>query len=226
MATSNSPVLVLDLDGTLVDSSADLVAALNQAIATQGLSPLSTKLVAETVGKGARAMISKAFKFHNQTLDDNTLDHLMTVFVDAYQLNIANFTRPYPGARKALDDFQRLGWQLAVCTNKPERLARKLLEELELEHRFSAICGSDTFEVRKPHGGHVLKTIAAADGDVSRSLMVGDTPFDIDAAKNAGIPSVAVDFGYHDNPVTSLGADRMISHFDELLEVAQSLVLD
>ncbi len=223
MTTSNKPVLVLDLDGTLVDSRADLVAAINVAIVAEGLAPVSLEFIGETAGTGARAMIAKAFDFNGLDLDEATLEHLMTVFLEAYQLNIANATRPYPGACQALDDFQRLGWHLAICTNKPEHFARLLLAELKLDHRFSAICGSDTFDVRKPHGGHILQTITAAGGDASRSLMVGDTPTDINAAKNAGIPSIGVDFGYYDSPASSLGADRIISHFDELLPVVQSL---
>ncbi len=217
------PVLVLDLDGTLVNSIGDLTAALNVATATVGMAPLPVEIIGPTAGKGARAMIALAHKINNQPLDEAVLEHLTGLFVEHYHENIANLTEVYPGAVEALAKFQENNWLLAICTNKHEYLARKLLEELELNHLFAAICGSDTFDVRKPDGSHILQTIAKARGNAKLSIMVGDTATDINAAKNADIPSIAVDFGYHDLPVETLNADKVISGFHQLWQTVCSL---
>ena len=106
--------------------------------------------------------------------------------------------------------------RLAVCTNKTEALARKLLDALELTSRFVAITGGDTFAVRKPHGDHILGTIEMAGGSARNAVMVGDSVNDILAAQNASVPTIAVPFGYSDKPVASFDPDIIIEHFDEL----------
>ena len=112
----------------------------------------------------------------------------------------------------------------AVCTNKLEGLSGLLLDALGLTWRFAAICGQDTFGVQKPEPEILRRTIRAAGGDLRRAIMVGDSGIDIATAHAAGVPIVAVDFGYSETPIKELGADRLISHFDELagavLEVA------
>ncbi len=221
--TCGKPVLVLDLDGTLVDSKGDLTAALNATIGGIGLSPIPVDEVKSAAGKGARVMISLAHELNSRPLEEPALEDLVARFIDHYQMNISNHSVPYAGALKSLEYFAARGWLLAVCTNKPEYLAKKLLAELNLDHLFGAICGSDTFEFRKPDGRHIIQTIAKTGGNLEGSVMVGDTPTDINAAIDAGIPSIAVDFGYHDSPVHTLGADRVISHFDDLWSTIQSI---
>lgn len=213
---ANKPVLVLDLDGTLVDTRPDLVAALNHVIAEAGIAAISQSDVGETVGQGARAMIVKAYALHNVPLEQSSLEPLGKAFVDYYLQNIAVQSTFYPGAQRALQHFRQQGWILAICTNKQAHVATRLLEQLDVDHWFAAICGSDTFSTHKPHPDHLLNTIRQADGNVAGSVMVGDTASDIDAAINANIASVAVDFGYSVKAASSLGADRVISHFDQL----------
>ena len=217
------PVLVLDLDGTLVDSKPDLVAALNVAIATTGLSAVPMEVVGETIGQGARAMIARAYDFHSQTLNDDLLKCLVEQFLDHYINNIAVHSRPFAGVQDALDLFRENGWQLAVCSNKPERLAKLLLETLDMNAQFGAISGYDTFDVCKPNAGHVVKTIQMAGGKMAGSVMVGDTATDIDTANNADIWSIAVDFGYSATAARDLGATTVISHFDQLWPSVQAL---
>ena len=223
MNSSLKPVLVLDLDGTLVDSKPDLVAALNVGITSIGLLEMSSSVVGETVGQGARAMIARAHEVQNQPLEEDKFEQMLEKFLDYYHNNVANYSKPYSGVQAALDKFGDNGWHLAVCTNKPENLARKLLNSLDMSNQFAAICGSDTFTNRKPHADHILKTIQMAGGRVSGSVMVGDTATDIDAAFNSGIPAIVVDFGYSSEPVDTLGAKRVISHFDELWETVNQL---
>lgn len=108
------------------------------------------------------------------------------------------------------------GYLLAICTNKPEGFSRRLIEGLGMAQRFAAICGADTFAHRKPDPRHLTGTIASAGGDPERAVMVGDSRTDIDTAKAAGIPVVAVDFGYTDRHVREFEPSVVISHFDDL----------
>ncbi len=144
------------------------------------------------------------------------VDSLYEDYLAYYAEHIADLSRPFPGMEDALDALAAQGWRLAVCTNKLEWLSVRLLEALNLKDRFAAVVGQDTFGIAKPNPEVLLRTIAAAGGDLAQAVMIGDSITDIATAKAAGIPIIAVDFGYTDVPVTQLGPDRVISHFDEL----------
>ena len=122
----------------------------------------------------------------------------------------------FPGVEQALERFAGAGYAMAVCTNKYESLSKKLLEALGAADRFGAICGQDTFDFRKPDPRHLTETIRLAGGDPVKALMVGDSKTDIDTAKAAGTPVVAVDFGYTDRHVREFEPSKVMSHFDEL----------
>jgi len=218
-----APLLVLDLDGTLVDTAADLIATLNIVLLGEGLRPMTRADAGALLGAGARAMIERGFRLNGAPLDTATLDRLFAAYIPLYESRIAEESRPFPGAIAALDRFAAAGWRFAVCTNKLEGLSRRLLDELGLSPRFAAICGGDTFAVRKPDAGHLLGTIARAGGDPATTVMVGDSGTDVNAAKNAGVPVVAVGFGYTDAPVASYGPDVVIDHFDELWDAVATL---
>ncbi|EHS53694.1 Phosphoglycolate phosphatase [Rhizobium sp. PDO1-076] len=208
--------IVFDLDGTLVDTAPDLVASLNHTIAIHDLAPVGYGDLTHLVGQGARVMIARAFALRGVPLDDAQLPALLERFINHYKSGMPGESRPYPGLVAALERLAAEGFTLAVCTNKMEELARPLIEKLGLTHHFAAITGGDTFAVRKPDAGHLTGTIEKAGGNPRRALMIGDSVNDILAARNAGIPSVAVPFGYSDTPIESLGASRIINHFDEL----------
>lgn len=195
------PILVLDLDGTLVDTASDLVATLNAILGEEGLPPVELRQALTMVGHGARAMLAKAF---GEQADEARLDALMPRFIDHYAGHLADTSRPFPGAPESLDRFAASGWRLAVCTNKLEGLSRSLLEQLGLADRFAAIAGQDTFAVRKPDPGHLTRTIDLAGGDARRAVMVGDSEVDVKTARAAGIPVVAVTFGYSPFPPMNL----------------------
>ncbi len=220
---SHPPVLVLDLDGTLVETAPDLVATLNRILVREGLRPIPTEHAPEMIGQGAKVMLERGFRANGKTIGGSRLEALFADFVEHYSAHIADESRPYPGVIAVLDRFRGAGWRLAVCTNKLESLTRRLLDELELTSRFAAICGPDTFNVRKPDPTHLIKTIEAAGGITGNAVMVGDSASDINAAKAAGVPVVAVDFGYTDTPVDQLGPDRIISHFDALWDAIAGL---
>lgn len=218
-----APLLVLDLDGTLVDTADDLIAVLNRILADEGIREMTRADAGALLGAGVRAMISRGFALAETPLDETRLDRLSDRFIPLYAETIAVHSRPFPGAVAALDRFEAAGWRLAVCTNKLERLSRLLLGELGLADRFAAICGGDTFPVRKPEAAHLLGTIERAGGDRSRTVMVGDSGTDVKTAQNARVPVVGVTFGYTDRPVASYGPDAVVDRFDDLFAAVEGL---
>lgn len=218
-----APLLVFDLDGTLVDTADDLIATLNVILADEGIRTMTRAEAGSLLGAGVRAMIARGFALVDRTIEAEHLDRLFDRFIPLYTRSIAVHSRPFPGVVEALDRFALAGWRLAVCTNKLEGLSRLLLGELGLADRFAAICGGDTFPVKKPDAGHLLGTIARAGGVPERAVMVGDSGTDVKAAQNAGVPVVAVTFGYTDAPVETYGPDVVIDRFDRLWDAVAGL---
>ena len=215
--TPLTPALVVfDLDGTLLDTHIDLVDSLNHTIAALDLAPVTYDDLTHLVGHGAKVMIERACKLQGHSLEPEQLPGLLERFIAHYTENMPGATVPYPGLIDAMDHLKGKGYRLAVCTNKLEGLARTLLERLQLTHYFDAITGGDTFAVRKPDAGHLLGTVEMAGGDPRRTIMVGDSANDILVARNAGIPSIAVPFGYSDVPIESLRPTHIITAFSEL----------
>jgi len=204
---------VFDLDGTLVDTAPDLTASLNHALATLGRPPIAATMVRDMVGHGARKLLERGL-LATGDVSDALVEQGVLPFMAYYRANIAAGSRPFDGVEAALDRLAGQGARLAICTNKPEYLARSLIGELGWEHRFSALHGADTFPFRKPDPRHLTETIAAAGG--GRALFVGDSRTDAETAQAAAVPLVLVSFGYSTEPVESLGADALIDHFDEL----------
>ncbi|WP_157015462.1 phosphoglycolate phosphatase [Mesorhizobium xinjiangense] len=214
--SASTPTIVFDLDGTLVDTAADLVASLNHALTTAGYEPEPYAAMRPYVGHGARAMIERVHAARRIALPQSDLDALLAAFLDHYAKNIPSRSAPYPGALAMLDRFAERGYRLAVCTNKREALADELLGALDMAPRFAAICGADTFPFRKPDPRHLTQTVLRAGGAVECAVMVGDSRTDIDTAKAAGVPVIAVDHGYSDRHVGDFEPSAVISHFDEL----------
>jgi len=211
-----TPLVIFDLDGTLLDTAPDLMASLNHTIDAIGLEPVAYEDVTFLVGAGARAMIDRALKLRDTTLSTAEKEQLFERFLDHYGGSMPGETLPYPGLLDAMDRLEAAGISMAICTNKVEALAKRLLTLLGLSHRFAAITGGDTFAVRKPHGDHLHGTIKQAVGHPHMTVMVGDSTRDIEAARNAGVPSIAVPFGYSDVAVETLRPDRIIRHYTEL----------
>lgn len=219
------PIIVFDLDGTLIDTAPDLMDSLNHSLATGVVPSVDASGFKRYVGHGGRVMIERAYAEHRKELPIDEHDRLFKMFIDHYNLNIPGKSRPYPGVLEALDRFEKAGYLLAVCTNKHEVPSKMLLAALGMDHFFAAICGQDTFAFRKPDPRHLTETIAMAGGDPDRAVMVGDSQTDIDTAKAAGIPVVADDFGYTDRHVREFEPSKIISHFDELtVELAEQLI--
>jgi phosphoglycolate phosphatase len=218
-----APTIVFDLDGTLVDTAPDLIATLNALFAREGL-PSPGLDLRNMIGGGARRLIERALAQGSVKISDHELERLYADYIEHYAAHIADRSRPFPGLEPALDVLAAAGCRLAVCTNKLEFLAVRLLEALGLAGRFTAICGQDTFGLQKPNPEVLRRTVARAGGRMERALMVGDSDIDIHMAREAAIPVVAVDFGYTETPVSLLGPDRIISRFDDLPAAVSELL--
>lgn len=219
-----APTIVYDLDGTLADTAGDLMATVNWLLSREDLKPLPVESARSLIGAGARALIKRGFLASGRGLEPQKLEALFADFLAHYNAHIAVHTRLYPGVDKALEAFARLGWRQTVCTNKVEASAKLLIAKLGIAERFAFICGQDTFGVGKPDPKPLLETIAASGGASERAIMVGDSSTDIRCARAANIPAIAVAFGYSDAPVSELGSDRVISHFDELRQACDALL--
>jgi phosphoglycolate phosphatase len=216
-----APLLVFDLDGTLAETAGDLCATLNVILDREGLPPVALADARKMVGAGARALIRSGFAAAGQTLPEDKLEQLFVDYLSYYEAHIADESHLFDGVVAALDQFEAAGFGFAVCTNKVEHPSRRLLTALGVRDRFRAICGQDTFKdngvnIAKPDPRFLLSTIEQAGGVPARAIMVGDSRTDIDTAKAAAIPVVAVDFGYTDQHVSAFAPDIVISHFDEL----------
>jgi phosphoglycolate phosphatase len=208
--------IVFDLDGTLIDTAPDLVDTLNVVFAREAMPPVPYEIGRNLIGGGAKAMIARAVAAEGRVFAPAKLEQMFAHFIAHYSAHVADRSRPFPGLVDALDALTSRGFRFAVCTNKLERLSVLLLEEFKLAGRFEVICGQDTFGVQKPDPEILRRTIAAAGGQLQRAVMIGDSATDIRTARAAGIPVIAVDFGYSDRPVSEFGPDCIISHFAQL----------
>jgi phosphoglycolate phosphatase len=218
-----APLLVFDLDGTLIDTAPDLVDTLNVVFAREGLPPVPYETARTMIGGGAKAMLLRGLEEDGRAVTPALMDRLFADFIAHYTVHIAHRSRPFPGLIEALDTLSSRGHRFAVCTNKLEGLSVMLLRELDLARRFDAICGQDTFGVQKPDPEMLRRTIVAAGGVPNDAIMIGDSATDIRTARAAGIPVIAVDFGYSEKPVAEYGPDRVISHFAQLPDEIASL---
>ncbi|WP_431284083.1 HAD-IA family hydrolase [Humitalea sp. 24SJ18S-53] len=206
-----TPTILLDLDGTLVDSVPDLHAALDRMLLGQGLGPLSRAEATAMIGDGVKVLVERAFSARGRVATAADV----AAYMDDYEANAAAATIPFVGIPEALAEMAAAGWRLAVCTNKPERAARSLLAELGLTAHFAAVGGGDSYPVKKPDPGHVLATLAAAGGAPGHAVMVGDHANDMLSGRAAGLPVVFCAWGYGraamagDAPVAASPADLL-----------------
>ena len=215
--------IVFDLDGTLVDTARDLANSTAHALSLIGVPPPKFESLRPYVSTGARGMIEFSLREANRGLPKEDVDSLLDRFLTHYDAHIAVDSKPYPDVIKVLDQLKLDGVRLAVCTNKREKLARKLLRELDMLKYFNAVTGRDTLPVHKPDPGHLIGTVILADGDLSRAIMVGDSETDIMTARSASIPVIAVSFGYTERPIQDFNPDVVIDHYSEFLAGAEQL---
>ena len=219
-----APTIVFDLDGTLVDTAPDLIDTLNLILDAHGMPAIAFDDARAMIGAGVKPLLQRALASKGLQFAPDEIDRLYDEYLAVYAAHIADRSQPFPGMEAALDALAADGCILAVCTNKLEWLSVRLLDKLGLSPRFAAICGQDTFAMRKPDPEMLRLTIAKAGGDVARAVMVGDSMTDVATARAARIPVIAVDFGYTEIPPSELGADRLIGHFDALMAAIKGLL--
>jgi phosphoglycolate phosphatase len=219
MAQIPFDIVGFDLDGTLLDTSGDLAAAVNYAIGRLGRAPFPVEEIKPFVGRGAKVMLERALTASGECTPE-LLEESLPVLLDYYQQNLAIHTIPYPGLLAAMDRLEAAGVRMAICTNKAERFAVPLMHQIGLAERFASIIGGDTIGIAKPDPAPIHAMIERAGG--GRTIFVGDTINDIAGARNAGVPSIAVSFGFIEGTVEALEADAIIHHFDELVPTLEA----
>ena len=208
--------VVFDLDGTLVDTLPDIAAAANAVLAAEGRRALSRDEVCRLIGSGGRVLMANAFRATGEPVSEARIDAAFAAYIAAHEADPVAGSAPFPGVHAALEALIERGTRLAVCTNKPGRLAEIVLETFGLAKFFAGVVAGDTLAARKPSPEPLIEAVARAGGAVRKAAMVGDSPIDAEAARAAAIPFVAVSFGYSPVPATQLGADAVIDGFDAL----------
>jgi phosphoglycolate phosphatase len=216
--------VVFDLDGTLVDTAPDLIAALNYILAREGMPPVPLQSARMMIGAGARKLLERGLELDGRIVALEELDRLTRDFIAYYADHIADASRPFEGLESALDDLAGRGYHFAVCTNKLEWLSKLLLDRLGLSARFAAICGADTFGIAKPDPAILRQTVARAGGEMASTVMVGDAGPDIGVARRAGVPVIGVTFGYTEVPIAELKPDLVIGHMRDLPGAVETLM--
>lgn len=216
--------VIFDLDGTLADTSGDLIAAANGCFVDLGLGALlDAARDAGTALKGGRAMLRLGFS-RVTGFTETDVDAQYQPLLDHYARDIDTHTVLYPGAMDAVRGLKDAGYIVAICTNKPEGLAETLMQSLGVRDEFAALLGADTLPVRKPDPEHLFETVRRAGGDPAKCLLVGDTKTDRDTAKAAGVPSILVTFGPGDDDMRDLHPEGLIDSFEDLIPEVRRLI--
>ena len=215
--------IVFDLDGTLADTSGDLIAAANVCFADMGIAGLSQAADQATALRGGRAMLRLGLSRQGD-VDEALVDKYYPILLEAYGANLSAQTVFFEGALEAVHTLRDRGDRVAICTNKPAGLAEQLMRDLKARDFFHALIGADTLPVRKPDPAPYIAAVEQAGGDLSRSCMIGDTLTDHSTARAVGVPSILVDFGPGDEDVNALNPDAILSHFADLPDLVEKLL--
>ena len=219
--------VVFDLDGTLADTSGDLIAAANACFRAMGAGDVLDPAHpgdAGTALHGGRAMLKLGLGRLGQADDAATLDKWYPQLLEAYERDIDTHTILYPGAMEAVAALKAAGYRVAICTNKPEALAELLLTRLGVRDAFGAMLGADTLAVRKPDPEHLLETARRAGGDPAQCVLIGDSATDRKTARAAGVPCVLVTFGPSDEDMAALEPEALLADFADLPGVVHDLI--
>lgn len=216
--TGRHPVraVVFDLDGTLIDSAPDVANAVNRTLAELGRSPLGPGVVRPMIGDGVRPLLEKALAATGPAPTPEQVDAGIGRYLHFYRTEPAAHTVVYPGVRETLRQLADQGLRLGVCSNKPHEMTVLVLEALGLANLFRAIVGGGLLPVQKPDAGHIGHVIALMAVSKAETVMVGDSEVDMAAARNTGVRSVAVSYGYARGAAGELDADVRIDSFDLL----------
>lgn len=217
--------VIFDLDGTLADTAQDLLNAANTALSQMGYKislDVENTLDRAAALQGGRAMLSRGLAQLGDP-KDTEIARGYPLLLQAYAADIATHTQFFPGALDAIEVLQQRGHKVGICTNKPEGLARKLLESLGVIDRFHSLIGADTLPVRKPNPEPLRQAILRAGGQVGHACLIGDTITDRDTARAAGAPCILVTFGPNGHSVRDLAPDALLDHFEALPDLVEAL---
>lgn len=209
-------VIIFDLDGTLIDSAPDLRTACNKLLATYQRRPITMEETKKFVGNGAVKLVERAFAATGTPVQEQEIAELTDGFLAFYAGHEADETQPYPGVMALLDQLVGQGYRLALCTNKPKAPTENLLRDLGMSGFFELVLGGDELARKKPDPQMIHYVLEEMRVSAEEAIMVGDSSNDIDAARNAGVPSIAVSYGYRKVPVNELEADYIVDHFADL----------
>jgi len=207
---TSAAAVVFDLDGTLIDSADDLGAAANRLLAAEGRRALTGAEVRRFIGDGSRVFVQRAFAATGAPPGDSALDALVPRYIAEYESDVAGRTRAYDAAAGTLARLKDAGLRVAVCTNKPQRPAERVLENLGLADHVDAVAGGDRFRQRKPDPRHLLATLELIGVAAADAVMVGDNEHDMAVARGAGTGAVLVTYGYARTPLAEIDADARI----------------
>ena len=222
---SKLPALIFDLDGTLVDTAPDLLAATNAVLLQEGRRPANTDDLRYLVGHGASAMLAEAFKRTGEPAHPERLPALIDAFIVHYREHIADASVPFPGVPETLAALAAEGARMGVLTNKPQELAEPLLEMLGLSRFFGAIHGAGRFSYVKPDPRvfhHVVEELAGHAN--APAMMIGDSTTDAVTARAANVPVILLSYGYTPDPVETLGPDAVTGDFGEIPVLVRRLM--
>lgn len=218
--------IAFDLDGTLVETHQDLVGTLNRMLVLKGLPPAPMESARNLIGGGARALLVHGFELAGAPVEEARDPDLFDAFIEDYVEHIADFSRPFEGVADTLERLSARGAVLVVVTNKRSDLSELLLGKIDLTRHFAAVVGPDRVSARKPSRAHLIEAVQAVGGDPRRAIMVGDAAPDMGSAKDAGVPSIGVTFGYTPVPVEELEPDVIVDAFDDIEEAVDMIVVD
>ena len=210
--------ILFDLDGTLVDTAPDLMLAHNHVMRKFGYPTKSTEDIRNLVGKGAGALIGRSIwgqakKEFSKVLDEKIKDEMIKEFVDYYGKNIKNESTLITGVKDFLIWCKEQNISMAVCTNKQEHLSNDLLKKIGIYDFFEYVAGSDTFDYCKPDPRHLTNVVEILDGDIKKTIMIGDSETDANAAKAAEIPVILLENGYTEKNTTEIYHNHLIKDF-------------
>lgn len=215
---------IFDLDGTLVDTAFDLVSAMNAIADRFDLPQLDHAEARQVAGRGGRALMRHAASKVGRDFSDEQVLVAYPPFLDAYEACIDEQSRYFPRVEETVDALLSDGWKVGICTNKPERLARILMDRLGGLDRYAALLGADSLPVRKPNPEHVWETISRVGGDRDVAVMIGDTNNDRQAAANAGVPCVLYAHGFSVEPLENLNPEAIFDDYADLPDILARLI--
>lgn len=217
--------VIFDLDGTLADTSGDLIDAANACFRAMGVGDLlHYQYDAATAMRGGKAMLRLGMEILGRAGDEAEVERQYPVLLEAYEGQLDKHSFLFDGAMDAVEELKQRGYKVGICTNKPERMAIALMQSFGVLDAFGSLVGADTLPVRKPDPAPLIEAVLRAGGDPARCTLIGDTVTDRETARLAGVPSILVTFGPHGQGVAELKPEGMIEHYRELPAKVQELI--